>query len=109
MSNALKVSLDMRGGAMGRMAKARVKGKELNINDPVDKHKMIWAFNGDAGMPEKPLFTAKRGQTVELTMINNTAWPHAMHIHGIICRKPQEKAERPTTPSILLSILMPCQ
>ncbi len=100
MSNALKVSLDMRGGAMGRMAKARVKGKELSINDLVDKHKMIWAFNGDAGMPEKPLFTAKRGQTVELTMINNTAWPHAMHIHGHHMQETARKSREANNSSI---------
>jgi len=41
-----------------------------------------WAFNGVAGMPETPLFKVPRGRTVRLTMVNDTRWPHAMHLHG---------------------------
>ena len=81
-SEMLKIKLDMSGGAMGRMQSAFYKGKELGIRELASKHKLIWAFNGVAGMPIKPLFSAKRGQTVELEMINNSAWPHAMHMHG---------------------------
>jgi FtsP/CotA-like multicopper oxidase with cupredoxin domain len=72
----------MTGGAMGGMAKAIYKGKELPNGDLVDKHNMIWALNGVAGMPEKPLFSAKKGQTIEVRMLNNTAFPHVMHFHG---------------------------
>ena len=39
-------------------------------------------MNGVAGMPETPLFSAKRGQTVAIRMVNETRWPHAMHLHG---------------------------
>ncbi len=95
LSNPLKVTLDMTGGAMGRMEKARVNGKELSIDELVRKHKMVWAFNGNAGMPEKPLFSAKRGQTVELTILNNTAWPHAMHIHGHHMQEIERKSRSP--------------
>lgn len=42
----------------------------------------VWAFNGIAGMPDRPLLEASRGETVRLTMVNDTAWPHAMHLHG---------------------------
>jgi len=77
-----KVTLDMTGGAMGGMAKAIYKGKEMPIGELVDKHNMIWALNGVAGMPEKPLFLAKKGQTIEVRMLNNTAFPHVMHFHG---------------------------
>jgi FtsP/CotA-like multicopper oxidase with cupredoxin domain len=43
---------------------------------------MAWALNGVAGMPEAPLVDVARGRTVRLRMINDTAWPHAMHLHG---------------------------
>ena len=78
----LKVDLEMTGGAMGGMSSAIYKGKKLSIQELVREAGMIWAFNGVAGMPEKPLFSAKKGQTVELDMINNTSFPHAMHLHG---------------------------
>ena len=41
-----------------------------------------WAFNGLAEMPGAPLFTARRGETVRLAMVCDTAWPHGMHLHG---------------------------
>ena len=78
----LKVGLEMTGGAMGGMSSAIYKGKKLSMNELVREAGMIWALNGVAGMPEKPLFSARLGQTVELDMINNTSFPHAMHLHG---------------------------
>ena len=78
----LEVQLDMTGGAMGGMSSAIYKGKELSVRELVREAGMIWAFNGVAGMPEKPLFSAKKGQSVELEMINNTSFSHAMHLHG---------------------------
>lgn len=81
MAGALKIDLKMAGGAMGRMRSAVYKGKELDI-DQLIKLKHIWALAGITGLPDKPLFTAKRGQSVVINMINDTAWPHPMHIHG---------------------------
>ena len=47
----------------------------------------VWAINGmsmtgdgAAGMPS--LFTLKRGSSCILTIRNETAWWHPMHIHG---------------------------
>lgn len=81
LSSALKVDVKMEGGAMGRMRSAIYKGEKLGIDELINvKH--IWALAGIAGLPEKPLFSAKRGQSVVINMINDTAWPHPMHIHG---------------------------
>ena len=33
-------------------------------------------------MPDQPLFTAKRGETVKVVLQNQTGWPHGMHVHG---------------------------
>jgi FtsP/CotA-like multicopper oxidase with cupredoxin domain len=41
-----------------------------------------WAFNGRADFPDAPLLTASLGETVILRLVNETAWPHAMHLHG---------------------------
>ena len=52
----------------------------------------VWQFNGAAGMMMaanakdmamgEPLFRAPRGRTVHIRFENQTAWPHAMHVHG---------------------------
>ena len=47
----------------------------------------VWAFNGQADMPKEPLVTASHSETVRLKMINDTAWQHAMHLHGHHFRK----------------------
>lgn len=97
LGDALAVELVMEGGAMGMMQGARMgRGEMMNggmmgggmmgggmmgMRDLV-QNGFAWAFNGVAGMPEEPLFTATRGRTVKLAMVNRTRWPHAMHLHG---------------------------
>ncbi len=95
LSNATEVSLDMTGGAMGNLSKATVNGEELSVRELVSKHGMIWAFNGMAGMQKKPLFSVKKGQTVVINMLNNTAWPHAIHIHGHHMQEVERKTKNP--------------
>jgi FtsP/CotA-like multicopper oxidase with cupredoxin domain len=81
LSDAQRVDLVMEGGAMGGMSGATLRGKAMPIRELAQKGK-AWAFNGIAGMPGKPLVQVERGRTVRLRMINDTAWPHAMHLHG---------------------------
>ena len=33
-------------------------------------------------MPEAPFFEVSAGETVRLAIVNETAWPHGMHLHG---------------------------
>jgi len=80
-AGALEVSLLMEGGAMGGMTGALHKGqmqgpRELAANG------LVWAFNGVASHAMEPLFEVERGRPVALRMVNRTAWPHAMHLHG---------------------------
>jgi FtsP/CotA-like multicopper oxidase with cupredoxin domain len=90
LGSALAVELLMEGGAMGMMGSARMgggPGMEPGPGGMMDMRElvangMVWAMNGVAGIPKLPLFSAKRGQSVRLTMINETRWPHAMHLHG---------------------------
>ena len=81
MANAVVVDLDMTGGAMGTMESAVLNGETLGWRELVAKQR-VWAFNGIAGDMDKPLLKVARGQTVAITMVNNTRWPHAMHLHG---------------------------
>ena len=75
------VVLRMEGGAMGGMADALYKGRRMDIQTLVGEGK-VWAFNGVADLPDKPLLAARSGETVRIRMVNDTSWPHAMHIHG---------------------------
>lgn len=81
LQNALKVDFLMEGGARGRMQQATYNGQVLSIRELV-RAGQAWAFNGISGRTEDPLFKAQRGQTVVVSMNNDTAWPHAMHFHG---------------------------
>ena len=82
LDDAARVDLLMEGGAMGGMAGAIHEGKPMTIRELVREKRMAWAFNGVAGMSETPLVSAKRGETVVIHMRNQTAWPHAMNLHG---------------------------
>ena len=82
LADAQPVTLRMEGGAMGRMREAMVDGRAMGIRQLVEVG-LVWAFNGVAAeMPQEPLLTASRGETIRIAMINDTAWPHAMHLHG---------------------------
>ncbi len=76
-----KVRLEMEGGAMGNLRDAKYKGKLLTRKELIAQ-KQVWTMNGVASLPEKPLLRASRGEIVEIEMVNNTGWPHAMHLHG---------------------------
>ena len=81
LAQAEHVELVMEGGAMGGLAGATLRGRQLPIRELAQKG-MAWAFNGVAGMPDEPLLRVDQGRTVRIRMVNDTAWPHAMHLHG---------------------------
>jgi FtsP/CotA-like multicopper oxidase with cupredoxin domain len=96
----LRIPLVMAGGAMGMtmgsgagsgvMAGRMIdggtfRGERLGTRDLI-RQGMAWTFNGTAGDPDghrdPALFSVARGRTVVIEMANDTAWPHAMHVHG---------------------------
>ena len=85
LEGARHETLRMEGGAMGGLRRALVGDREMDARDLAAQGK-VWAMNRRADMPEQPLFTARRGETVLLELVNDTAWPHAMHLHGHHCR-----------------------
>lgn len=60
------LTLTMEGGAMG----GRHAGDDL------------WAFNGQSGLSVDPFARFERGQTARITLVNETAFPHGIHLHG---------------------------
>ncbi len=81
LEGAKTVRLHMTGGAMGGNFEIVYKGKRLSGQEFRDTGQ-VWAFNGIANLAEAPLLLARRGETVVIETVNDTAFPHAMHVHG---------------------------
>lgn len=41
-----------------------------------------WAFNDVSGLSGQPLARIGRNETMIIRLVNATAWPHAIHLHG---------------------------
>ena len=78
---AQQIELVMEGGAMGGLREGSIDGRILSIQELVER-KQVWAFNGMVGMQKQPLAAIPKGQTAVINMVNKTAFPHAMHLHG---------------------------
>lgn len=82
LDSALSVDLLMEGGAMGRMSAAMLHGERKGMRDLMEAGK-VWSFNGVAGSHHDPaLFSTALGRTVRMPIVNDTRWPHAIHLHG---------------------------
>ena len=81
LAPARSAPIRMEGGAMRGLQSARYQGEEMGMRDLASRG-MFWAFNGAVGRQEAPLIEASLGETVRVPMINDTAFPHAMHLHG---------------------------
>ncbi|WP_375566095.1 multicopper oxidase family protein [Oceaniradius stylonematis] len=81
LAGARTVRVEMTGGAMGNIGRVTYNGKVLEGSDFRDTGQ-VWAFNGIANLPETPLYSAQRGETIVIETVNNTAFVHAMHVHG---------------------------
>lgn len=82
LKNARKLELIMSGGAMRFLSSSIFKGERFEGRELAAKHKQVWAFNGTSGMPKEPFFKTNIGDSIMLKMINETAWPHSIHLHG---------------------------
>ncbi len=80
LANAVAVKLVMQGGALGSLN--GVKLAEMHAMGMPAGDAPLWAFNNVSGMGDTPLFEAKLHQTIRLDMVNETAWDHAIHLHG---------------------------
>lgn len=86
MANAVRHLVVLQGGMMGG-GKLKDLGGLMGNASPGMNGGPVWAINGKsmtgdghAGM--HPQFTLERGATCLLTIRNETAWWHPMHIHG---------------------------
>ncbi len=83
LADAQRHDIVLAGGAMGGMRSAILDGQALEIGELAGRGK-VWALNGIAahGHVMEPLFTFQLGRTQILSIRNETAFPHPMHLHG---------------------------
>ncbi|MFC3325028.1 multicopper oxidase family protein [Mesorhizobium cantuariense] len=86
LANAVRQEIVLQGGMMGGGKLAGVGGM-MGMGMPGMNGAPAWAINGmsmtgdgHAGMT--PQFTLERGASCHLTMRNESAWWHPMHVHG---------------------------
>ncbi|MEP3046245.1 MAG: multicopper oxidase family protein [Roseibium sp.] len=82
LETARTVPLVMAGGAMMGMRSLMESGKSENDIRQMMEEGNFWAFNGQAGMGEAPMFKATRGESIIIESKNETSFAHAMHLHG---------------------------
>lgn len=85
------------GGAMGGLTGAKLDGRAVTPREMIRAGK-AWAVNGIVATEHAhdPLLTLRRGHSYRFTFINDTVWPHPMHLHGHVFRVLQRNG-RPTT------------
>lgn len=86
IDSARQLDMAMEGGAMGRMSGAMMNGRSAGFREMAGQGQ-FWALAGQVGMTDTPFASLDRGETVRLRLTNDTAFPHAMHLHGMHFRQ----------------------
>ncbi|WP_050602612.1 multicopper oxidase family protein [Ruegeria sp. 6PALISEP08] len=71
----------LQGGAMRWLESARIGETELSGRELAQLGR-FWALNGYAERPDDPFLKAEIGSPHRVEFVNETAFPHAMHLHG---------------------------
>jgi FtsP/CotA-like multicopper oxidase with cupredoxin domain len=83
VAKASRHEIVLGGGMMGMMRSAVMDGRTVDMRTLMHNG-LAWAINGVAarGHVHEPLLTLERNRSYVLELINDTAWPHPMHLHG---------------------------
>jgi len=73
--------MTLEGGAMRWLDSARLGDVELSGRELAQLGR-FWALNGYAERPDDPFLDATIGSLHRIAFVNETAFPHAMHLHG---------------------------
>ncbi|MEK9968185.1 MAG: multicopper oxidase family protein [Ferrovibrio sp.] len=97
LKNAERLPLVL-GGGMGVPYELQVDGGPvLDMRAAFQQHRMAWSLNGQAQSHSAsaqggghhghaPLFSLKRGRSYLIEAVNETSWPHPVHLHGHVFR-----------------------
>ena len=90
LTDATRLDMAMEGGAMAGFSRALHRGEEIDFGTAVERGR-FWSLAGALGNPDAPAAAPfarlSRGEVVRLTLLNRTAFPHAMHLHGMHVRE----------------------
>ncbi len=83
MAAATRHQIVIAGGMMGDMGGGDLDGQRFDMQQLAEFGK-AWAMNGVVAGNEAPtpLLSARLGESVAITLKNDTAWEHPMHLHG---------------------------
>jgi FtsP/CotA-like multicopper oxidase with cupredoxin domain len=107
LDGARRHQIVLGGGMMGTMRSAIMDGKQVDIRT-LFHNGLIWAINGVAakGHVHEPLLTLERNRSYVWELVNDTAWPHPMHLHGhsfrVISRNGKPTRHREWADTVLL-------
>ncbi|WP_319546914.1 multicopper oxidase family protein [Ruegeria conchae] len=73
--------MTMQGGAMRWLESANLGDAELSGRELAQLGR-FWALNGYAERPDDPFLDVRLGSVHRIEFANETAFPHAMHLHG---------------------------
>ena len=81
--NAIEHTVTIAGGAMGGLRRAKFNGEWMGLRE-IAQQGYVWAINDVVGnkLDMPPLIDEKMGTSILLTLRNDTAFPHPMHLHG---------------------------
>jgi len=87
LNGALRHEVTLGGGMMGGMMSAMMDGKRADMGTLMHNG-LVWAINGIAakGHVHDPLLILERNRSYVLQLVNDTAWHHPMHLHGLSFR-----------------------
>ncbi|MBX2886865.1 MAG: multicopper oxidase family protein [Granulosicoccus sp.] len=83
LSKAIEHTVTIAGGAMGGLRRAKLDGEWMGLRE-IAQRGYVWAINDVVGnkLDMPPLIDTKQGTSIRLTIRNDTAFPHPMHLHG---------------------------
>lgn len=83
LEGATSLDVVIRGGAMGGLKRAMLDGQWKGMRE-IAQQGYVWAINDTVANKLKmpPLLEVSKGTSVKLTLENQTAFSHPMHLHG---------------------------
>ncbi|MGF1526035.1 MAG: multicopper oxidase family protein [Candidatus Competibacterales bacterium] len=104
---AVRGEFRLQGGARGSLRQGNLGGRSLGIRQLVGQGK-AWAINGQVAWryDDPPLMSLQVGQSAVLTLVNETSFPHPMHLHGfhfrLLSRDGEPVARQPWRDTVLV-------
>jgi FtsP/CotA-like multicopper oxidase with cupredoxin domain len=105
LKNAERREIAFEGGMMGR---SMMGGRGMGMGGMMGRG-VAWAVNGVPATEHvpQPLFVLERGKTYILSLANDTAWHHPIHLHGhafrVISRNGEPTRHREWLDTVLLA------